>query len=341
LKDQHPPDKTAARRRYVSTIRPHPLFTVKYRAPLACLLLALPCCGPLPSSTKAEQVTVIDDDSLRTDFEKKMAGLVKSGKPTPHATLRKQLERKSCQLELPRTGHRRLSPSEVYQKRLGSTLMVGKLHHCSSSKCNKTHANIASGVVIREDGIVLTNYHVVNGGDSRTISMGAMTHDGRAFLVDEVLAADEKADVAILRLRDAKDLTAAPIFRDEPVGNPCTIISNPVGDFFTLSQGYVARYYLSDGRCVMNVTADYAKGSSGGPIFNDRGDVIGLVSNTLSIPYQHVPLAVDKDSKALEIAGRGTKPAMIGGKPLTIGTNHQMTIKNTVPSRSILDLIGE
>ena len=90
---------------------------------------------------------------------------------------------------------------------------------------------------------------------------------------------------------------------------------------------------------MMNVTADYAKGSSGGPIFNNRGDVVGLVANTVSIPYRHVPLHVDEESDALEIAGKGKKTHMVAGKPLTIGTNHQMTFKNSVPSRAILDLI--
>jgi len=305
------------------------------------LPLALLVCSSLsPAREGGESVTVIDDKALRTEFEKKMAEFVEAGEATPYATLTEQLERKSCTLDLPATGTTRLSPAEIYQERMKATLMLGRLHHCSSKKCQKTHVNIASGVVIHEDGVVLTNYHVVAGGDDRSIGMGAMTGDGKAFVVEEVLAADEKADVAILKLKNAKGLSAAPVYRDEPVGNPITIISNPTGKFFTLTQGYVSRYHVSDKNApVMNVTADYAKGSSGGPIFNDRGDVVGLVSNTVSIPYQHVPLAVDEESHALEIAGRGDKPAMVGGKPLTIGTNHQMTFKNTVPSRAILDLI--
>lgn len=318
---------------------PHPFFTG-----ITCALIvltALPSCTP-GTTPVSQAVTVIDDNSLRSDFEKKLGELAVSQKPTPHATLKKQLQRKSCKLALPATGSKQLTPAQVYQQRLGSTLMLGRLHRCASSKCKKAHANIASGVVIREDGIVLTNHHVVDGESPRTFAMGAMTHDGRAFLIEEVLAADEKADVAILKLKDAKGLSAAPIFGDEPVGNPVTIISNPTGKFFTLTQGYVSRYHVSPkGSAMMNVTADYAKGSSGGPIFNNRGDVVGLVSNTVSIPYRHVPLAVDEQSKALEIAGRGTKPAMIDGKPLTIGTNHQMTFKNSVPSRAILNLIGD
>lgn len=319
--------------------RPFP--RLRPSALLLAIGLALPACSPLASGPD-QPVTVINDRDLHQDFESKMGQLIAAGKATPHATLRKQLARSSCRIDLPSPGRKRLSPAQVYEQRIGSTLLLGKLSRCGSDKCTKAHANIASGVVIHADGIVLTNYHVVAGGNDRTLAMGAMTHDGRAFLVEEVLAADEKSDVAILKLRDATGLSAAPVYRDEPVGNPVTIISNPTGRFFTLTQGYVSRYHISSSQVpMMNVTADYAKGSSGGPIFNDRGDVVGLVANTVSIPYQHVPLAIDEESKALEIAGRGTKPAMIGGKPLTIGTNHQMTFKNSVPSRAILDLVEE
>lgn len=291
-------------------------------------------------ATDKPAVTVIDDKALRQNFEEKMAELVELGSYTPLATLREQLERRSCELELPPLGRKRMSPAEVYEQRLDATLMIGKFYRCTNPKCKKIHASIASAVVIREDGIVLTNYHVVDDDKERTLGMGVMTHDGKAYLVDEVLAADKESDVAILRLKDAKGLAAAPVYRDEPVGKPVTIISHPTGRFFTLTEGRVSRYYSdSEGTCFMNVTADYAKGSSGGPIFNDRGDVVGLVANTVSIPYQHVPLHVDEESHALEIANKDNKPHMVSGKPLTIGTNHQMTIKNSVPSRAILDLI--
>lgn len=317
---------------------------MKFPAPiLACLslvlsLTTLPCKG----RDRDSGVIVFDDKALRGSFHEKMGELLKDGSQTTQETLLEQLSRSSCKLDLPAVGAKRLTPAELYRLRLDSTLMIGKLHKCSSNQCKKTHASIASGVVIHEDGVVLTNYHVVGNKIDRTLGMGAMTHDGKAFLVEEVLAADEKSDVAILKLSDAKGLSAAPVFRDEPVGKAATIISNPQGRFFTLTRGYVSRYHRSsNGAAMMNVTADYAKGSSGGPIFNDRGDIIGLVANTVSIPYQHVPLHVDEESEALELAGKGKKPHMISGKPLSIGTNHQMTIKNAVPSRAILDLIKD
>jgi serine protease Do len=219
-------------------------------------------------------------------------------------------------------------------------VMISKLYHCASSECEKVHANVASGVILREDGIILTNYHVVDGKQAKGLGMGVMTADGKAFLVDEVLAADKDADVAILRLKNAKGLAAAPLVGEEPVGNAVTIISHPAGNYFALSQGCIARYRKDeDGACTMQVTADYAKGSSGGPIFNDCGDVVGLVSSTVSIAYQQLPVVVNPQSKSLEVAGKGKSPSLVNGKPLVMDMNHQMTFKNAVASREVLELI--
>jgi serine protease Do len=285
---------------------------------------------------------VINDKKLREDFEAKMAELIKAGNHTPYEKLKEQLSRKSCKLDLPSVNTAEMTPADIYQKCIGSVVMVSKLYHCKSNKCVKTHTNIATGVVIHENGIVVTNYHVAESDQSKLIGMGVMTIDGKAFLVDEILAADQDGDVAILKLKDASGLQAAPIFRDEPVGKPATIISHPVGNFYTLTHGCISRFYLNDKeKCVMNVTADYAKGSSGGCIFNHQGNMIGMVSNTVSITYNNLPLGIDAKSKALEIADKETKPTIVDGKPLFIGMNHQMTVKNSVASRTILDLIKE
>ena len=307
------------------------------------LTCAIIVSASLADSVHAEStVVIVDDRALHAEYRKHMAAFVKEGNYTPHSKLVEQLARTSCKLRLPAVGTKRMSPSEVYRLRIDATVMVGKSHRCNNPKCENPLATIASGVVIHEDGIVLTNYHVVANKVPKLLCMGVMTHDGKAYLVDEILAADKKSDIAILQLKDAKGLDFAPVYRDEPVGNSATIISHPTGKFFTLTQGLVSRYHKSsNGAAMMNVTADYAKGSSGGPVFNDRGDVIGLVANTVSIPYKHVPLHVNEKSEALEIATKSKKTHTMSGRPLTIGTNHQMTLKNTAPSRAILDLIEQ
>jgi len=212
--------------------------------------------------------------------------------------------------------------------------------------------------------------------------MAVMTVDGRVFLVDEVLAADPIHDVAAIRLRDACGLAVAPVSRDEPVGNPVSVISHPRRHFFTLTSGYVSRYSMGEQtNVVMNITADYAVGSSGGPVFNNRGDVVGLVSSTTSIAASNVRLnqgskggvldrlfgwcpvsrnemvapCQDEGPSGGDHAPGGESPPPEDKKDVpikershqgrcrtvNIPVNHQMTIKNAVPSRAIMALFAE
>jgi S1-C subfamily serine protease len=317
----------------------NPLMRSTLAAGTLFVFLLVGCASP--SGSKAASPGTINDASLRSTFDINAAELIENGGFTSKEKLLAQLSRTSCQLELPEPGKKQLTPAEIYQQRLGSVVIVGTLRRCHNPKCGKIHSNLSSGVVIKNDGIVLTNYHVVASETEHSITMAVMTIDGKSFLVDEVLAANEAADVAILRLKDAKDLVAAPLYLDESVGAPATINSHPAGKFFTLTHGVVSRYSLGkNGERIMNVTADYARGSSGGPIFNDRGDVIGLVANTQSITYRNVPLAFDEDSDALVKVPK-KEISEFGGVPLSMGLNHQLTFKNAVSSYEIFKLIKE
>jgi V8-like Glu-specific endopeptidase len=127
-------------------------------------------------------------------------------------------------------------------------------------------------------------------------------------------------------------MSAASIYRDEPVGNPVTVISHPNYKFYLLTQGHVSRYYMNKEKMTfMNITADYAKGSSGGPLFNNRGDLIGLVSSTTSLSANFKTLPQSEEQRKTN-----TKK---NKKSTMIKQDHQMTLKNCVPSRAILKLI--
>ena len=119
------------------------------------------------------------------------------------------------------------------------------------------------------------------------------------------------------RMADGETLHALPLNPDAPPGTPVTVISHPRQNFYTLTQGYVSRYFKRrspNGKIIsqMAITADYAKGSSGAPLFDDKGNVIGLVKATSSL-YGSI-----KD----------------GNKE-----NLQMVLKHCAAAQSILDLI--
>jgi serine protease Do len=125
-------------------------------------------------------------------------------------------------------------------------------------------------------------------------ALGVMTSDGRVFPIKAVLAADKLNDVAVLKV-EATDLTPLPLARSVPVGAAVYCLSHPLmngmgteNGFFAFTQGIVSGRYRSRlmGETPINVltiTADYAQGSSGGPILNEYGAVVGMVCQTLAI----------------------------------------------------------
>ncbi len=151
----------------------------------------------------------------------------------------------------------------------------------------------ASGFVIHKDGVIVSNAHVVEAfRDMKAV--GVMTSDGRVFPVKAVLAADRLNDAAVLKI-EATDLTPLPLARSVPVGATVYCLSHPLinylgteNGFFAFTQGIDSGRYRTrlSGETPINVltiTADYAQGSSGGPILNDHGAVAGMVCETLTI----------------------------------------------------------
>jgi S1-C subfamily serine protease len=186
-----------------------------------------------------------------------------------------------------------------------SSLMFGIVYDCG--RCSRLHANIAGGVVISADGLALTNHHVLDRDDKGVMEVFAMTHDGKAHPIVEVLSSDEKQDVALVRLGGEGPFFPAPIASEVPLPlEPTTVLSHPSNQFFVLTQGVVSRHVRSTTRRGveqwMEITADYAAGSSGSGVFNARGEIIGLVSRNIPLyrkepPHSVIQGAVDREHK--------------------------------------------
>jgi serine protease Do len=231
----------------------------------------------------------IDDQALKMQFQRNLEGLYNTKKATPLKSLNQQLSRSKSKVQLPKMARSGLDlpAGKFYENCKPSVLMVGRLYKCG--KCTKWHVSSASGFAISASGIIATNHHVVANNDGATL--GAMDHTGKTYLVSEVLAANKADDVAILQLLDAK-LTPLPLAVKAPVGTSVNVISHPDGRFFTMTKGDVSRYFVARSKNGtaqrMAITADYAKGSSGAPVLDDSGAVVGMVSATNSIYYNQV-----------------------------------------------------
>lgn len=205
------------------------------------------------------------------------------GQALDDATVRQQLRRKSAALTLPDPPSEELTPAEIFRRRCDAVVVIGTL-------LANGGFSVAAGVVLDSSGVIATAYHVID-KPPPVAARGVMTHDGRMYSVCEFLAADKPGDVVLLKI-DASGLTAAPLSRGDPEGTPVTVISHPSSKFFSLTQGYISRYsaVTSYGglTCRMAITADFADGASGGPIFNSCGAVTGLVSATEALGDQMV-----------------------------------------------------
>ena len=154
-----------------------------------------------------------------------------------------------------------------------------------------------SGFILSADGIVLTNAHVVRGAKEVTVKLT----DRREFQA-KVLGADPKTDIAVLKI-DAKNLPVVKIGRTEDlrVGEWVLAIGSPFGFENTVTAGVVSAKgrSLPDDSSVAFIQTDVAvnPGNSGGPLFNTRGEVVGINSQIYSRTggYEGVSFAIPID----------------------------------------------
>ena len=136
--------------------------------------------------------------------------------------------------------------------------------------------SLGTGFVVRADGWVATNFHVVRGATS--IEVVFSNH--QQFPVVEIMNASRLHDLVILRI-EAKNLPVLAVGNSDAVrpGDSVLAIGHPLGLEDTVSNGLVSavRHVQAD-LDVLQVSAPIAPGSSGGPLLNDHGEVIGVAT---------------------------------------------------------------
>lgn len=226
---------------------------------------------------------VVWDGRLNSDLNRGLRRMKALGQTLDDQRVRQQLRRESFPWKLPDPPVEELTPQQIYQRYRDAVVVLGTL-------LGDGTYTVASGVVVDPSGVVATAYHVVD-KPPPVLARGVMTRRGQVYAVREILAADKPGDIVLLKI-DASNLLAAPMSHGDPEGSAVTVISHPSSNFFSLTQGWISRYWAitSHGELSvrMSITADFADGSSGAPIFNSRGAVTGLVSATDPFDYQMV-----------------------------------------------------
>ena len=185
-------------------------------------------------------------------------------------------------------GHTVLTPEEIYAANLGAA--VGVNGNVTTNVWGYTVKNAVSGsgFVISSNATtsyILTNYHVIDGVSDIKVFFA----DGKSY--DATLVGGEQEnDIAVLKI-DAGNLQTVTLGDSDAlnVGQEVYAIGNPLGELtFTFTGGYVSAkdrsVTMSDGTVMNMLQTDTAinSGNSGGPLFNEYGQVIGIVSAKLS-----------------------------------------------------------
>lgn len=147
-----------------------------------------------------------------------------------------------------------------------------------------------SGFIISEDGYILTNYHVIEDAVKGGYNIEVLVYDGTEYIAS-VVGYEADNDVALLKI-DAGGLSAVTVGNSDElmVGEAVYAVGNPLGELeFSMSDGIVSatdrEITTSDSstgrRITVNMfqtTAAINSGNSGGPVYNSRGEVVGIAS---------------------------------------------------------------
>lgn len=167
-----------------------------------------------------------------------------------------------------------LSAKDIYDSCLPGVVRVTTEHQRSNS--------IGSGFIVESNGYILTNYHVIDQGLKIEVSLLTdltFTYDA------QVVGYDEAFDIAVLKI-DARNLPVLPLGDSDllSVGDMVYAIGNPMGYLTgSMSDGIVSaidRESVEDtaAMAMIQTTAPLNGGNSGGPLLNDKGQVVGMVS---------------------------------------------------------------
>ena len=171
-------------------------------------------------------------------------------------------------------------PSEVYARNVDSVVAISSTIVSKGIYGTQEGSSSGSGFILTSDGYVVTNHHVI--ADATKVSV--ITNDGTEYAAT-VVGSDSTNDLAVLKV-EAEDLPEVVLGSSDDliIGDMVVAIGNPLGTLnATMTVGYVSgknREIATDNTIIDMIQTDAAinPGNSGGPLFNSRGEVVGITT---------------------------------------------------------------
>lgn len=142
-----------------------------------------------------------------------------------------------------------------------------------------TSTALGSGVIISEDGNIITNHHVIAGATRLTVK----TSDGKEYEA-KLIGTDPKTDIAVIKI-EAKELPYAHLADSDQleIGDDAIVIGNPLGEGISVSNGIISALNKevtvgNETMYLLQTNAAVNQGNSGGGLFNIRGELVGIVN---------------------------------------------------------------
>lgn len=178
-----------------------------------------------------------------------------------------------------------MSAEDIYSMAVNQVVGVNSEAKTNIFGQSTASAVSGSGFIVSADGYIVTNYHVIQYADQYGYTLTVMLHDGKSYPA-KIIGYDQDNDIAVIKI-DATGLSAAKIGDNKKmkVGDKVYAVGNPLGELdYTMTNGIVSaldRVIQVDETTSINmfqIDAAVNAGNSGGPLYNSKGEVVGIVS---------------------------------------------------------------
>ncbi len=305
---------------YTQPVAPAAEAPKKKKGGWAKVLALILCCAIVGGLAGVGGATLIQRNSKVTGLSEEAAPAVVEQQPEPTATPAPQETAADENAVSIQTGKRDssvisasdvdtgklMTAAEVYATNVASTVGITAEGITTNYwGYSTTSAASGSGFIISEDGYVITNYHVIEGCRSVTVS----TYDGGSYKA-AIVGGDENNDVAVLKIEGENGFTPVVLgdSANMNVGDTVIAIGNPLGELtFSLTQGVISALNrditLSGGNSKSLIQTDCAinSGNSGGALFNLYGEVIGITNAKYSSSGMSSSASIDNIGFAIPI----------------------------------------
>lgn len=192
-------------------------------------------------------------------------------------------------------------PTQLFQRQADSVVLVAAAHK------KKNKGKTGTGFIVREDGLIVTNYHLVNKAKRILVKL----KDNHVYSRVEVVRVDPRYDIALLKIK-ARGLRPVQLGNSDglKVGERVMAIGHPLGLQNTLSDGLISSWREGEGVKLLQISVPLSSGSSGGPLFNQQGEVVGVTTASLeggqslnfAVPINYVKSLVAQSGHAVSPA---------------------------------------